>query len=66
MSYLALAAEYNALGERRQALAITVVPSFVTWGDEVLRDRGDIQPEELCRQLETDAALPRKTDSMDF
>jgi len=43
-----------------------VVPSLVTWGDEVLRDRVDIQPEEFQRRLETDAAFPRKADSMDF
>ena len=37
---------------------ITVVPSLVIWGDEVLRDRVDIQPEEFYRRLETDPRFP--------
>ena len=37
---------------------ITVVPSLVVWGNEVLRDRVDIQPEEFYRRLETDLLFP--------
>jgi len=37
---------------------ITIVPSLVIWGDEALRDRVDIQPEEFYRRLESDPAFP--------
>ena len=37
---------------------ITVVPSLVIWGDEALRDRVDIQPEEFYRRLEVDPVFP--------
>jgi DegV family protein with EDD domain len=37
---------------------IAVVPSLVIWGDEILRDRVDIQPEDFYRRLETDPLFP--------
>jgi DegV family protein with EDD domain len=37
---------------------IAVVPSLVIWGDDALRDRVDIQPEEFYRRLERDPEFP--------
>jgi DegV family protein with EDD domain len=37
---------------------IAVVPSLVIWGDEVLRDRVDIEPEEFYERLERDPVFP--------
>jgi len=37
---------------------VAVVPSLVIWGDEVLRDRVDIQPEEFYERLERDPVFP--------
>ena len=40
---------------------IIVVPLFVVWGDEALRDRVDIQPEAFYRRLRTDPNFPTTT-----
>jgi len=37
---------------------ITVVPTYVVWGGEVLRDRIDIQPEEFYARLASDPVYP--------
>jgi DegV family protein with EDD domain len=37
---------------------IAVVPSLVIWGNEVLRDRVDIEPEEFYERLERDPVFP--------
>ena len=40
---------------------IIVVPLFVIWGEEALRDRVDIQPEAFYRRLRTDLNFPTTT-----
>lgn len=37
---------------------ITIIPQIVVWGDQELRDRVDIQPEEFYRRLSTSPQLP--------
>jgi len=37
---------------------ITVIPQIVIWGDQELRDRVDIQPEEFYQRLSTSPQLP--------
>ena len=40
---------------------IIILPQIVIWGEETLRDRVDITPEEFYRRLETDDQLPSTT-----
>jgi DegV family protein with EDD domain len=42
---------------------ITIIPQVLIWGDETLRDRVDISPQEFYQRLESDkgAALPSTT-----
>ncbi len=40
---------------------ITVIPLGVVWGDEILRDRVDLSPEEFYRRLEQDPVWPTST-----
>ncbi|MBN1266200.1 MAG: DegV family protein [Anaerolineales bacterium] len=37
---------------------ITVVPTYVIWGEEIFRDRIDMQPEEFYTRLATDPVYP--------
>lgn len=37
---------------------IAVIPQIIIWGDQELRDRVDIQPEEFYRRLSTSPQLP--------
>ncbi len=40
---------------------ITVIPQFVVWGDEILRDRIDLTPEDFYKRLEQDKVWPTST-----
>jgi DegV family protein with EDD domain len=40
---------------------ITVIPQIVVWGENLLRDRVDISPEEFYRRLEKDSHKPTST-----
>ncbi len=40
---------------------ITVIPLGVVWGNEILRDRIDLSPEEFYRRLEKDSVWPTST-----
>jgi len=40
---------------------ITVIPLGVVWGNEILRDRVDLTPEEFYRRLEQDPLWPTST-----
>jgi DegV family protein with EDD domain len=40
---------------------ITIIPQYVIWGDELLRDRVDITPEEFYLRLEKDRVWPTTT-----
>ncbi|MGA2490489.1 MAG: DegV family protein [Anaerolineales bacterium] len=40
---------------------ITVIPQVVVWGDELLRDRVDLTPEDFYRRLEKDPVWPTST-----
>ena len=40
---------------------ITVIPQLVVWGDELLRDRVDLAPEEFYTRLEIDKRWPTST-----
>ena len=40
---------------------ITVIPQIVVWGETLLRDRVDINPEEFYRRLEKDSHKPTST-----
>lgn len=42
---------------------IIVVPHVIIWGDEQLRDRVDIQPEEFYRRLESDPVYPSSSQA---
>jgi DegV family protein with EDD domain len=40
---------------------ITVIPEFVVWGDQILRDRVDLTPEAFYERLEHDPIWPTTT-----
>jgi len=40
---------------------ITVIPQVVVWGDELLRDRIDLTPEDFYQRLERDPVWPTST-----
>ena len=40
---------------------ITVIPQYVVWGDEILRDRIDLTPEDFYKRLVQDSVWPTST-----